>query len=103
MKTAVPVALVGLAISFALPNLAQETNTSNSPAVTATAQQGDTVDPQLAQLIRRLGHCDRRRGRINRNMGCAFQWNGDTKRVEGHCSTVLVHEWCLEDPGKYIR
>jgi len=54
MKAAVAVALVGLAISFALPTLAQQTNTSSSPATTATAQQGDTVDPQVAEQVRAL-------------------------------------------------
>jgi len=33
--------------------------------------------------------------------GCAFQWNGDTKHVEGHYSTGLVREEShLEDPKK---
>ena len=54
MRTAVAVALVGLAISFAWPTLAQQTNTSSSPATTATAQQGDTVDPQVAEQVRTL-------------------------------------------------
>jgi hypothetical protein len=54
MKTSVAVALVGLAISFALPTLAQQTSTSSSPASPATAQQGDTVDPQVAEQVRAL-------------------------------------------------
>jgi uncharacterized protein (TIGR02246 family) len=54
MKTSVAVALVGLTISFALPTLAQQTSTSSSPASTATAQQGDTVDPQVAEQVRAL-------------------------------------------------
>jgi uncharacterized protein (TIGR02246 family) len=52
MKTRV--ALLGLAISFALPTLAQQTNTPPAPAVTATAQQKDTVDPQVAEQVRAL-------------------------------------------------
>ena len=54
MKARFVVALVGLVISFALPTLAQQTNTSPAPASTATAQQEATVDPQVAQLIRLL-------------------------------------------------
>jgi uncharacterized protein (TIGR02246 family) len=37
-----------------LPTLAQQTNTPPEPAATATGQAEDTVDPQLAQLIRLL-------------------------------------------------
>jgi|HubBroStandDraft_6_1064221.scaffolds.fasta_scaffold2743079_1 SnoaL-like domain len=53
MKTRVAVALVGLAIGFASTTLAQQTNTPPAPAAPAT-QEEDTVDPQLAQLIRLL-------------------------------------------------
>jgi uncharacterized protein (TIGR02246 family) len=54
MKTRSLLILAGLAISFALPSFAQQTNTSSSPAATATAQQGDTVDPQVAEQVRAL-------------------------------------------------
>jgi hypothetical protein len=49
MQTAVAVALVGLAISSALPTLAQQADTSPAPAATATAQRKDTVDPQVVE------------------------------------------------------
>jgi uncharacterized protein (TIGR02246 family) len=154
MKYGLAVALVGLAISFALPTLAQQTNTPPAPAATAAAQQ-DTVDSQLAQLIRLLAvkfdeafnngdasalaafytddavyttadgttfngrqaieskyalldfqhdHCTNLLTKVERiiaigdevgsigTWGCAFQWNGDTKHVEGHYSTILVRQ-----------
>jgi hypothetical protein len=54
MEIRVAVSLLGLAISFSLPTLTQQAKTSPAPTATATAQQKDTVDPQLAQLIRLL-------------------------------------------------
>jgi uncharacterized protein (TIGR02246 family) len=47
-------AIVGFAIGFAVPTLAEQKNTPPAPAATATGQLEDTVDPQLAQLIRLL-------------------------------------------------
>jgi uncharacterized protein (TIGR02246 family) len=166
VKICIAGSLVALAIGFALPTLAQQTNTSPAPAVNATAQQEDTVNPQtaqqedtvdakIAQLIRLLAvkfdeafnkgdatalaafytddavyttadgatytgrhaieskyalldfqqdHCTNLLTKVDRviaigdevgsigTWGCAFQWNGDTNNVEGHYSTVLVHE-----------
>jgi hypothetical protein len=54
MQTAVALALVGLAISSALPTLAQQADTSPAPAATATAQRKDTVDPQVVEQVRAL-------------------------------------------------
>jgi hypothetical protein len=54
MKIHLVVALVGLAIGFAVPAFAQQTNSVPEPAATATAQQKDTVDPQIAEQIRAL-------------------------------------------------
>jgi uncharacterized protein (TIGR02246 family) len=48
MKTGVAVALLALAISFALPTLAQQTNT---PPVPAAAQQEDAVDPKIIEQL----------------------------------------------------
>jgi uncharacterized protein (TIGR02246 family) len=152
MKKRVAIALAGLASSFALATLAQQTNTPPAPAAPATAQEEDTVDPQLAQLIRLLAvkfdeafnhsdapalatfytddavyttadgatyngkkaieykyalldfqqdHCTNLLTKVDRviaigdevgsigTWGCAFQWNGDTKHVVGHYSTIL--------------
>jgi uncharacterized protein (TIGR02246 family) len=54
MKVRRSVALLGLAISFALPTLAQHSNTPPVPGATAAAQREDTVDPQIDQQIRAL-------------------------------------------------
>jgi hypothetical protein len=51
MKIRLAVALVGLAIGFALPTFAQPTNTSPAPAATPTAQQKDTVDPKIIEQL----------------------------------------------------
>jgi len=53
MKTRLLGALVGLAISFALPTFAQETATSNTPAASGP-QEKDTVDPKIRQQIEAL-------------------------------------------------
>jgi uncharacterized protein (TIGR02246 family) len=155
VKYCLAFALVGSAISFALPISAQQTGTPPAPAATAIAQQDDTVDPKIAQVIRLLAvrfdeafnngdavtvatfytddavyttadgttyngrqaieskyalldfqhdHCTNLLTKVDRviaigdevgsigTWGCAFQWNGDTKHVEGHYSTVLVRE-----------
>jgi uncharacterized protein (TIGR02246 family) len=54
MKIRLTLALVGLAISFALATTAQQTDTPPPPAATATAQQEETVDPQVAEQVRAL-------------------------------------------------
>jgi uncharacterized protein (TIGR02246 family) len=51
MKRRVAISLLGLAISFALPTMAQQANTSPAPAATATAQQQDTVDPKIIEQL----------------------------------------------------
>jgi uncharacterized protein (TIGR02246 family) len=53
MKIRLLLALAGLAISFALATLAQQTNTPSAPAATF-AQEKDTVDPQVAEQVRAL-------------------------------------------------
>jgi uncharacterized protein (TIGR02246 family) len=154
MKILLVLGLVGSVISLA-PTLAQQTNTPATPASTASGQPEDTVDPQLAQLIRLLAvkfdeafnngdaaalaafytddaiytttdgktyngrqaiqskyalldfqhdHCTNLLTKVERviaigdgvgsigTWGCAFRWNGDTKHVVGHYSTVLVRQ-----------
>jgi uncharacterized protein (TIGR02246 family) len=69
---------------------------------TYTARQA--IESKYALLDFQHDHCTKLLTKVHRvivmgdevgsigTWGCAFQWNGDTKHVEGHYSTVLVHE-----------